>query len=192
MRADRRLLASLVALAALAGCGGDSSDAAADDPLPQQQETSAAAEGETTTTTTTTSTTEAPADPTEAAILADYRAGWDAFDQAMDPPDPDHPALRATSTGRALEQSRTYLGEIRGRGNVLRGGFELAPEIRERTADAAVIVDCVVDTAAEVPASSPEQAGTPKEIGWEVHMKLVGVTWMQEVLYETEAACAGR
>jgi hypothetical protein len=189
MVAERRWLlplAVLLAVTGIAACGGGGSDEAADTPLLGRKGTV-----ETEPSTTTTSTT-VPADPTEAAILAGYRAGWDAFLRAMDPPDPDLPALAATSTGRALEQTRSYLSAIRGRGNVLRGTMALHPTVQSHTADSAVVLDCIEDSTTERPAASSEQGGSPERVGWQVQMKLNGPTWVQEALFETEAACNGR
>jgi hypothetical protein len=173
MPADRRhLAAGLVALLALVSCGGGGDDAEAEEPLVPE------------------TTTTAPADDAEDAILDGYRAGWEAFQEAMDPPDPDDPALAETSTGVALDQSRRYLGEIRGRGNVLRGGMVLDPEVREQDDATAVVWDCVEDTTTELPPDSPEQGGTAVPVGWEVHLELVDGTWVHAARYDTEAACA--
>jgi hypothetical protein len=188
MAADRHRVIGLVALVAvlgLAGCGGSDSKQA-DQPLLGRK--GAAEVGSSTTTTSTT----APGDIVEAAILHDYAAGWQAFEQAMDPPNPDLPALAATSTGRALDQTRKYLGEIRSRGNVLRGTLELDPRVQSHDGPDAVVLDCIKDSTTEMKASSTEKGGRVERVGWQVRMKLFGDHWVQEALFESEAACAGR
>jgi hypothetical protein len=188
MVADRRWLvpfAALVTVVGLTGCGGSDSKRA--EELPAGRKGSVEVDP----TTTTTSTT-APGDLVEAAILHDYAAGWTAFEQAMDPPNPDLPSLAATSTGRALEQTRKYLGEIRGRGNVLRGAMELDPRVQSHDAVSAVVLDCISDSTTEMKAGSTEEGGRAQRVGWQVEMKLAGDHWVQEALFESEAACTGR
>jgi hypothetical protein len=188
MAAERRwfLPLALIALLAVAGCGGSDTGSGAGQSLGRP----GAVEVDESTTTTTSTT--APADLVEVAILHDYAAGWAAFQQAMDPPNPDLPALAATSTGRALDQTRRYLAEIRGRGNVLRGEMVLDPRVKSHDGVTAVVLDCISDSTTELKAGSTEKGGRAERVGWQVEMKLAGDHWVQDALFESEAACTGR
>ncbi len=95
----------------------------------------------TTTTTEAPSTTVAP----EEDVLSAYRAYWDAFFEAGDPPDPDHPLLARHTTGGQLEAVRKLLEGDAAAGNARRGEVDLAPEITEIEDGTAVVEDCLHD-----------------------------------------------
>lgn len=81
----------------------------------------------------------------EAEVLAAYRAHWDAFLTAADPPNPDHPALAATTTGRELEFLRNALARDREAGVVVRGSINLDPEVVRVNDGEAWVRDCIWD-----------------------------------------------
>lgn len=82
---------------------------------------------------------------TEDEVLAAYRASWDAFLEAADPPDPEHPRLLRTTTGEQLEAvQRMFAGDLAS-GFVRRGSFDLAPRVLSVEGRRAVVRDCMHD-----------------------------------------------
>lgn len=111
----------MMALVALTGCGGDDASSKATEPPATQ-----------------------PRD-LEAEVLAAYRAAWEAFEAAADPPNPDHPALAETRTGVNLSAVQKNLGGYRERGVVYRGTAELRPRVISVTPTRAEVEDCILD-----------------------------------------------
>jgi hypothetical protein len=106
-------------------------------------------EGESTATTSgtsresTTSTTEASEE--EGAVLDAYEAFWDAYLEAADPMDPQHPVLQEHATGEQLQQvTGAFLARLSA-GEVIRGEFDLAPAVVELTDNTATVSDCYLD-----------------------------------------------
>lgn len=83
----------------------------------------------------------------EDEVLAAYFAFWDAFFEAADPPNPDHPALERVATGEQLERLRELFAEDLRESRVRRGGPEFHPEVTELTEDSATVRDCYLDAA---------------------------------------------
>ena len=96
-----------------------------------------------TTTTTGRPTTTALAE--EAAVEAAYRAFWDAYLQAADPMNPEHPALAQHATGKELEQLQRSFLALASAGEVIRGTLDLAPRVVSVTGTSARITDCYLD-----------------------------------------------
>lgn len=84
-----------------------------------------------------------------AEILAAYRGFWDAVDTAHASADPSQPALAQFATGVQLERSRAVAAEDRAGGLAVRDGDPPTvhhPRVSDRAGNAAVVVDCWLDT----------------------------------------------
>jgi hypothetical protein len=106
-------------------------------------------DGESTTTTSRTSpestTSTAAVSDEEAVVLDAYRAFWDAYLEAADPMDPQHPVLQEHATGEQLQQvTGAFLARLSA-GEVIRGEFDLAPAVVELTDNTATVSDCYLD-----------------------------------------------
>jgi hypothetical protein len=118
-------------------------------------------EGESTATTSgtsresTTSTTEASEE--EGAVLDAYEAFWDAYLEAADPMDPQHPVLQEHATGEQLQQvTGAFLARLSA-GEVIRGEFDLAPVMVELTDSTATVSDCYLDRSGVFDAETGER-----------------------------------
>lgn len=118
-------------------------------------------DGESITTTTTraqestTSTSEASDE--EAAVLDAYEAFWDAYLEAADPMDPQHPVLQEHATGEQLQQvTGAFLARLSA-GEVIRGEFDLAPVVVELTDSTATVSDCYLDRSGVFDAETGER-----------------------------------
>ena len=139
--ARRTCLLAAVLLLGSAACGGD------EDSAP---------------TTTTTRTQETPtstseASDEEAAVLDAYEAFWDAYLEAADPMDPQHPVLQEHATGEQLQQvTGAFLARLSA-GEVIRGEFDLAPVMVELTDSTATVSDCYLDRSGVFDAETGER-----------------------------------
>ena len=98
--------------------------------------------------TTTKPSTTTTVDQT-AEILKAYRGFWEAAFASLSPPNPDHPALEEFATGVQLERSREVAATDSNAGIATRPGepsIELRPRVREQQGNAALVVDCFLDT----------------------------------------------
>lgn len=154
-RALRRVgvfaLAVLVAAVLLTGCGSDD---------PSASGTDSTSADTTTTITSTTTTTRSPGTTSpsaaaewsadEQAVIDAYGAAMSAFDQATaDPPNPEHPALLATTVDPVLTEVQNLASSWKGFGQALRYPAESVHRIDTIAVtvdgDAAVIETCNVD-----------------------------------------------
>lgn len=83
----------------------------------------------------------------EQAVIDAYLAAIDAFYEAANPPDPDHPALEATHTGDVLASIRASLTDLSEQGLALRRGEQSTtdPVVLTLTDGNAIIEDCATD-----------------------------------------------
>ena len=132
------LLATVLLIGATA-CGGD--DDAATTTTTRAQESS-------------TSTSEAS---DEAAVLDAYEAFWDAYLEAADPMDPQHPVLQEHATGEQLQQVTGAVLARLSAGEVIRGEFDLAPVVVELTDSTATVSDCYLDRSGVFDAQTGER-----------------------------------
>ncbi|HZD68790.1 MAG TPA: hypothetical protein VFA45_07690 [Actinomycetes bacterium] len=77
-----------------------------------------------------------------AAILAGYRAYWDALVTAGADPDPASPLLPAHAIGIALAEAREHLAELKRLGHLDRGKVALHPRVVAIRGTTATVEDC--------------------------------------------------
>ena len=127
------------------------------------------------------------------AVLAAYRAGWRAFEQALATANPADPALAATMVDPQLQGVKANLLADRRQGMVGRGTFTLHPKIVSISATTATVVDCAYSTAALVYESTgkPVPPVTPPENdGVRATLVLAGGTWKIAKQTVTDGKCA--
>jgi hypothetical protein len=129
--------ATVLVVLGLAACGGDGGGdgAGAATDTAEDATSSTAAE----------STTTAAATPEEQAIAA-YRAAYDAYFAALDPPNPQSADLMRGFSGEALTTMIDTVFRARDEGVFVVGSFEMHPEVVSATPREVVLVDCVVET----------------------------------------------
>ncbi|MDA8071780.1 MAG: hypothetical protein M0Z82_09315 [Actinomycetota bacterium] len=132
-------------------------------------------------------------DPASTAVLAAYRAGWRAFEQALATANPADPALAATMVDPQLQGVKVNLLADQRQGMVGRGTFTLHPKIVAMSATTATVVDCAYSTAALVYVSTgkPVPPVTPPENdGVRATLVLAGGTWKISKQTVTDGKCA--
>ena len=141
----------------------------------------------------TKSTPSSTTDPASTAVLAAYRAGWRAFEQALAIANPADPALAATMVNPQLQGVKANLLADQRQGMVGRGTFTLHPKIVSISATTATVVDCAYSTAALVYVSTgkPVPPVTPPENdGVRATLVLAGGTWKIAKQTVTDGKCA--
>ena len=139
------------------------------------------------------STPSSTTDPASTAVLAAYRAGWSAFEQALATANPADPALAATMVDPQLQGVKANLLADQRQGMVGRGTFTLHPKIVSISATTATVVDCAYSTAALVYVSTckPVPPVTPPENdGVRATLVLTGGTWKIAKQTVTDGKCA--
>ena len=139
------------------------------------------------------STPSSTTDPASTAVLAAYRAGWRAFEQALAIANPADPALAATMVDPQLQGVKVNLLADQRQGMVGRGTFTLHPKIVSISATTATVVDCAFSTAALVFVSTgkPVPPVTPPENdGVRATLVLTGGTWKIDKQTVTDGKCA--
>lgn len=133
-----------------------------------------------------------PSNPSSAAVLAAYRAEWEAFEQASATSNAYDPSLPATMVDPMLQQVRRNLIGDQAAGIVARGAFVLHPRVVSVTRSTAVVVDCAYSTSVLVYASSgkPVPPVTPPENdGVRSTLVLSGSTWKVSGQTVKEGSC---
>lgn len=144
------------------------------------------------TTTTTMGVTSTTAPSADAAILAAYRAGWAAYEQALKTADPTDPALAATMVDPVLEQVRKNLVSYDLNGVVGTGTTTLHPHVASLTATTAVVLDCTFSRAFLVYKKTGKQVPPvtkPEYDGVKATLVLDGSTWKVKTQDVTEGTC---
>jgi hypothetical protein len=180
----RRRPASLLALVAvgsllLAACGGNSPDASHSSSTAPRR--------------TTTSVASTPDASKAAAVLAAYRAGWNAFEQALATANPEDPALAATMINPVLQGVKANLLADQRQGMVGRGSFTLHPKIISLSGSTAVVVDCAYSTSVLVYAKTGKPVPPitpPEDDGVHAMLVLVGGSWKVNEQTVTDGKCA--
>ncbi|MHB1548773.1 MAG: hypothetical protein ACYCX8_08560 [Acidimicrobiales bacterium] len=145
------------------------------------------------TTSTTSSSTSTTLDPTTTAVLAAYRAGWKAFEQALATANPADPALAATMVEPQLQSVKANLLSDQVHGMVGRGTTTLHPKVVSISATTATVVDCAYSTAELVYARTgkPVPPVTPPENdGVRSTLVLVNGAWKVAKQTVTDGKCA--
>jgi hypothetical protein len=167
----------LAALLAVTACGSD-----------KHAEPARRASASPPTSTATTSSTSI-----QAAVVAGYRAAWDAYRAAVASANPELPDLAAHMTAEQLAQVRRYVAGLRALNHVERGDMDLHPTVISITGDEAVVVDCYSDTIHQYDSSGRLYGvGKPETIGSEATLVLDGGTWKVKRRVHKEAACSAR
>jgi len=168
MRMRARALAVAAALSltlAVAACGGGGGD---DDDASHETTTTTAAPDESTTT----------AEPTpEDQAIAAYRAAYDAYFAALNPPNPQSTDLMRLFSGEALSTMVDTIFQARNQGVYVVGSFEMHPEVVSSAATEVVLADCVVETNTTYDAAT----GAQKDSGQYVHNRRATVSNIQGV-----------
>ena len=128
-----------------------------------------------------------------AAVLAAYRAGWAAFEQALATANPEDPALAATMVEPQLQSVKANLLADQVHGMVGRGTTTLHPKVVSISATTAIVVDCAYSTAELVYARTgkPVPPVTPPENdGVRSTLVLVSGTWKVYKQAVTDGSCA--
>lgn len=174
------VIASLIlAGAIIAACGGGYSDASS--------ATSASTKS------TTSSTAPSTSASARRAVLAAYRAGWAAFEQALATANPQDPALADTMVDPQLQGVKANLLSDHLHGMVGRGTFTLHPKITSLSATRATVVDCAYSTAELVykATGKPVPPVTPPENdGVRATLVLTGGVWKVSKQIVTDGKCA--
>ncbi|MHB1504647.1 MAG: hypothetical protein ACYCYD_11885 [Acidimicrobiales bacterium] len=139
------------------------------------------------------STSPSTTDPASTAVLAAYRAGWRAFEQALATANPEDPALAATMVDPQLQGVKANLLADQRQGMVGRGTFTLHPKLVAISATTATVVDCAYSTAALVYVSTgkPVPPVTPPENdGVRATLVLADGTWKIAKQTVTDGKCA--
>ena len=177
----------VVAGLALTACGGGSGSASpSTTKRPVRSSTTTSSTPPATSTSTSTSAT-------AAAVLAAYRAGWAAFEQALATANPEDPALAATMVDPQLQRVKANLLADQRQGMVGRGTTTLHPKITALSANSATVVDCAYSQAELVYASSgkPVPPVTPPENdGVTATLVLTGGKWKVYKQIVTDGKCA--
>jgi hypothetical protein len=187
MRPHARTLAAAVAAMLVLGmvaCGGDDDSAAGD----TEQATEAADDATTTTAAESSATTAAPT-PEDQAVAA-YRAAYDAYFAALNPPNPQSPELMAGFSGEALTTMIDTVFRARDDGVYVVGSFEMHPEVASATATEVLLVDCVVETNTTFDAAT----GAERDSGRYVHNRRATVVntdgvWSVAAFEHVEEQC---
>ena len=139
------------------------------------------------------STPSSTTDPASTAVLAAYRAGWSAFEQALAIANPADPALAATMVDPQLQGVKANLLADQRQGMVGRGTFTLHPKIVSISATTATVVDCAYSTAALVYVSTGKRVPPvtpPENDGVRATLVLAGGTWKIAKQTVTDGKCA--
>ena len=126
-------------------------------------------------------------------MLATYRAGWKAFEQALATANPEDPALAATMVEPQLQSVKANLLADQVHGMVGRGTTTLHPKVVSLSATSATVVDCAYSTAELVYAKTgkPVPPVTPPENdGVRSTLVLVNGTWKVYKQTVTDGKCA--
>jgi hypothetical protein len=144
------------------------------------------------TTTSTAVVTTTTVDPTEAAVVAAYRAFWAAFLKAADPMNPQLPDLTATATGQQLEQVQKAFLAHRVGGEVIRGTLDLHPHVAGPVrGTTATVTDCYADDTHLFDAVTGAQKDKPGVVHQQVNADMVsdGTVWKVSAIHHQGEGC---
>ena len=122
---------------------------------------------------TSTSAPTSSSDPSQAAVLAAYRAAWAAFEHALVEANPEDPQLAATMVDPQLQSVKANLLADQRQGIVGRGPTTLHPKVSAVSSNSATVVDCAYSATELVykatgkpvpPVTSPENGLATEEL----------------------------
>lgn len=173
-----RVLATSIAGVVLAAVACSSSD---DD--------GSAATSTTASSSTTATSTTAPS--VDEAVLASYRAFWDAYLAAADPMDPEHPLLAERATGRQLETLQKAFLALKAGGEVIRGTLDLAPRVVSVLGNTATVRDCYLDNTGVYDAATGVRKDTSSGVRHlaTASLELIDGTWKVSTLTKEGDGC---
>ena len=125
-------------------------------------------------------------------MLAAYRAGWAAFEQASTTSDAFDSALPATMVDPLLQQVRENLVGDKDDGVIASGSIELHPKIESITGRTAVVLDCLFSRSVLVYAKSRKPVPPvtqPESDGDRATLALIGSVWKVSQQTVTEGKC---
>lgn len=142
-------------------------------------------------TTANPATTTSSADPREQAALEGYRGYWDAYLEAADPMDPEHPLLGQHATGPALETVQKAFVALKSAGKVIRGDLDLAPRVVAVEGETATVRDCYGDNTGVYDATTGKREDEPsgKRHLVTATLRLTDGTWKVERLADEGLGC---
>lgn len=180
------LAALTVLVFVVAGCGGDDDGGGGG----ESADTTAAVGDETTTTKPDTSTTAAPAPPEEQAIAA-YERAWGAEFEALDPPNPEHPALSESFTGVAAQSVVEIIVAAQDDGHYTVGSMQTNPEAVSVAADKVLLRDCTVEdsTSYDMATDAVIEQGPYPPRSREVEVVNQAGTWRVSLIRTLEEPC---
>ena len=156
---QRPLARALLALVVASGLVGCSSDPEVNSEVDRTSSTTATADS-------ATSTTAAPGSR-EDAVVAGYRAHWEAWYAAAQIADPDLPSIAATMFATHLERTRAELARMKDAGERIKGDAGVPPiDIRQarvaqfQSDTTAILSDCYIDNTVRYDAAGNPIGGT--------------------------------
>ena len=187
MRINARVLAGALLVVGIAACGADA-DADVDD-AETETETDGAASSEGAPEVDEAATTAAPS-PEEQAIAA-YEAGWVAEFEALNPPNPQHPALGEAFTGEAAQSIINIVIETQNAGQYYVGSMETNPQVVSVTGSSVLLKDCTVEdsTTYDAVTDAVVEAGPYPPRTREVEVVNQDGTWRVSVIRTLEEPC---
>jgi hypothetical protein len=177
---------TLVALTALvfmaASCGGD------DDGGEAGAQARITAD-ETTTARPDTSTT-APDAPEERAIAA-YERAWEAEFEALNPPNPAHPALSESFTGVAAQSIVEIIVAAQDDRHYTVGSMQTSPQVVSVTADKVLLRDCTIEdsTSYDMATDAVIEQGPYPPRSREIEVVNQSGTWRVSLIRTLEEPC---
>ncbi|HET9126459.1 MAG TPA: hypothetical protein VFN73_00090 [Propionibacteriaceae bacterium] len=132
-------------------------------------------------------------DPSQAEVLAAYRAAWVAFEHALADANPEDPQLAATMVDPELQSVKANLLADQRQGIVGRGPTTLHPKVSAVSSNSATVVDCAYSATELVykatgkpvpPVTSPENDGVTSTL------VRSGGTWKVSKQTVTDGKCA--
>ena len=99
----------------------------------------------------------------KAAVLADYRAFWDAYLAVVNPMSPGDARLTAHAAGEELQKLNGSFLARKSAGEVIKGSLDLAPVVVDVAADQATVRDCYLDRTQVFDASGSPKAALDTE-----------------------------
>jgi hypothetical protein len=145
----------------------------------------------TTTSAPPTASTTSPSAATD-AVLAAYRSGWTAFEDAEVNANPLDPMLAATMVNPLLHQVEGSLVADNQEGIVARGPITLHPRLASATATSAIVVDCTFSASFLIYKKTGKQVPpvtNPEHVGVKATLVLDGTTWKVKSQTITEGSC---
>jgi hypothetical protein len=127
----------------------------------------------------------------DAAVLAAYRAFWDAYLAAANPMNPTNPVLAEHAAGQELVTLQKAFLAGKDAGQVIRGTFDLAPKVTSVQGPTATVSDCYGDNTHVYNASTGAQLDSSSGVRHLViaTLQLFGTQWRVTDLHHEADGC---